>query len=215
MIDVHPPNEPVHGWRDFLIHLITITIGLGIALSLEGCVEWKHHKNLVHEAQEGLQVEIEANAKELQGTLDQLKEENKELAEDIVVLRAIIAKSKDQDKGHLKVNFNLPAFDDVSWVTAKSTGALSYMPYEQAHQYSDIYNQQDEVYVATHQAVRDLVLSVAPFMNLNHALPNVTAEDAPLMKQHIEILQAQLYVVGSLIQDLDKKYKKFLTAHPR
>jgi hypothetical protein len=215
VLDVHAPHEPIYSWRDFFIHLITITIGLGIALSLEGCVEWKHHKNLVHEAQEGLQVEIEANAKELQGTLDKLKQDDKELAYDIVILRAIIAKSKVQDKGHLTINFNLPAFDDVSWVTAKSTGALSYMPYDQAHQYSDIYNQQDEVYVATHQAVRDVVVSVAPFMNLDHAYPNVTAEEAPLMKQHIEVLQAQLYVVESLVQDLDKKYKKFLAAHPR
>lgn len=24
MLEVHPPHEPVHGWRDFLIHLFTI-----------------------------------------------------------------------------------------------------------------------------------------------------------------------------------------------
>jgi hypothetical protein len=35
VIEVHPPEEPLHGWRDFLIHLATITIGLLIALSLE------------------------------------------------------------------------------------------------------------------------------------------------------------------------------------
>jgi hypothetical protein len=39
MLDVHPPHEPAHSWRDILIHLATITIGLFIALSLEGRVE--------------------------------------------------------------------------------------------------------------------------------------------------------------------------------
>ena len=51
MLEVHPPSEPVHGWRDFFIHLATITIGLLIALSLEGCVEFWHHRSLVHEAE--------------------------------------------------------------------------------------------------------------------------------------------------------------------
>jgi hypothetical protein len=28
MLDVHAPHERVHGFRDFLVHLFTITIGL-------------------------------------------------------------------------------------------------------------------------------------------------------------------------------------------
>ena len=39
MLDVHPPHEKMHGFKDFLLHLLTITIGLLIALGLEGCVE--------------------------------------------------------------------------------------------------------------------------------------------------------------------------------
>jgi hypothetical protein len=28
MLDVHPPHEKIHGFKDFLLHLLTITIGL-------------------------------------------------------------------------------------------------------------------------------------------------------------------------------------------
>ena len=62
MLDVHPPHEKVHGFKDFLLHILTITIGLLIALSLEGCVEWRHHRHLVAEARESLHEEIKANA---------------------------------------------------------------------------------------------------------------------------------------------------------
>ncbi len=75
MIEVHPPSEPVHGWRDFLIHLATITIGLLIALSLEGCVELWHHRSLVHEAEASMQIEIEGNARGLQGALEDVRKE--------------------------------------------------------------------------------------------------------------------------------------------
>ncbi len=214
MLDVHPPNEAVHSWRDFFIHLITITIGLVIALSLEGCVEWRHHRNLVHEAQASLQVEIKANARELQKVLNDVREDQKILAQDVVMLRKIIANPKVPNQDTPNIQFHLPSFDDVSWETAKSTGALSYMPYEEAHRYSDIYNQQGLVDVAEGQAERDAVLSVAPFMNLEHVAPRLSPEDAVVVKQRIEVFQAQLYVVVSLIEDLDKKYKTFLATHP-
>lgn len=214
MLEVHPPTEPVHGWRDFFIHLITITIGLGIALSLEGCVEWRHHRSLVREAQKSLQVEIEANAHELQNALNNVHEEQKVLAQDVDILRKIIANPKVPNQGTPKILFNLPSFDDVSWETAKATGALSYMPYERAHQYSDIYKQQDLVDATEQQAARDAILSVAPFLNLEHVAPKLNPEDASLVKQRIEVLQAQLYALESMIMELDKKYKKFLAVHP-
>ena len=77
MIEVHPPSEPVHGWRDFLIHLATITIGLLIALSLEGCVEFWHHRSLVHEAEASMQIEIEGNARGLAGSFGGCAQENR------------------------------------------------------------------------------------------------------------------------------------------
>jgi hypothetical protein len=214
VLDVHAPHEPIYSWREFFIHLATITIGLLIALSLEGCVEFWHHRSLVHEAQASLQTEIAANAREVQKALENVREEQKVLRQDVVMLRKIIANPKAPNQETPVIKFNLPSFDEVSWETAKSTGALSYMPYEQAHEYSELYNQQNDVDAAEQQATRDVVLSVAPFLNLEQVAPKLTAEDAPLVKQRIEVLQAQLYVVESLTLDLDKKYKKFLAAHP-
>ena len=62
MLDVHAPHDRMEGWRDFLLHLLTITIGLLIALSLEGLVDWRHHRHLVHEAETNLHGEIVRNA---------------------------------------------------------------------------------------------------------------------------------------------------------
>jgi hypothetical protein len=183
-------------------------------LSMEGCVEWRHHRSQVREAEASLQVEIEANAREVQKALNNVLEEQKVLRQDVVILRKIIANPRVPNQETPVIKFNIPTFDDVSWETAKSTGALSYMSYERAHEYSDIYNQQNGVDVAEQEATRDAVLSVAPFVNLEEVAPKLTAEDAPMVKQRIEVLQAQLYVVESLTKDLDKKYKKFLAAHP-
>ena len=214
MLDVHPPHEPVYGWRDFFVHLATITIGLLIALSLEGCVEWRHHRHLVHEAEASLQTEIKSNAKVLQGALDDVRKEQEFLKQDVAVMQKIIANPKVPNRDELTINFRIRTFDDVSWKTAQSTGALSYMPYERAQEYSKIYNAQNEIDVAEHQAVRDTVLSVAPFLTSKKEDPNPTGDEAVKIKDRLEVLDSQLTFLQNLIEGLDGEYKKFLAAHP-
>ncbi len=51
----------------------------------------------------------------------------------------------------MTINFRIRTFDSVSWKTAQSTGALSYMPYERAQEYSNLYGAQNEIDVAEHQ----------------------------------------------------------------
>jgi hypothetical protein len=214
MLDVHPPHEPLYRWRDFFIHLATITIGLLIALSLEGCVEWQHHRHLVQEAEASLQREIRSNAQNLQGTLDDVHRQQETLKQDILVLKKIIANPKVENRDEMAISFHISGFENVSWRTAQSTGALSYMPYERAQEYSDIYAQQELVSEAEKQAARDAIVSVGPFLGSNKGDPNPGAEQAVLIKQHIEVLGGQLLLLDAMIQGLDSNYKKFLAAHP-
>jgi hypothetical protein len=215
VIEVHPPSEPVHGWRDFLIHLATITIGLLIALSLEGCVEFWHHRSLVREAEESLQVEIEANAKEVEGALADVHREQELLQKDVDVMKKIVAHPKEVNRDNMTIDFRIRTFNDVSWKTAQSTGALSYMPYNRAHEYSDLYSAQNEIAVAEHQAVRDTVLAVAPFIGSKAGEANPTGDEAVKITDRLQTLQGQLLFLESEVKGLDGEYKKFLAAHPR
>jgi hypothetical protein len=215
LIDVHAPHEPVMNWRDFFIHLITITIGLLIALSLEGCVEWQQHRHLVRDAEASLQAEIQNNARDMQGTLDDLHRQQAVLKQDVVVLKGIARTRKMPKKGSLDVTFHIHGFEDVGWKTAQSTGALSYMPYNRAEEYSDIYGQQDALYLSEQQAARDTILALGPFLNMTDSDPDLTPEQAEAIQAKIEALQGQLLLVNSFMGGLDREYKKFLAAHPR
>jgi hypothetical protein len=46
-VDVHLPEKSIRTWKDFLLHLLTITIGLFIAFTLEAAVQSMHHRHLV------------------------------------------------------------------------------------------------------------------------------------------------------------------------
>ena len=214
MLDVHAPHESVHGWRDFLLHLFTITIGLLIALGLEGCVEWQHHRHLVHEAEASLHAEIESNAKGLPGALAGLHKNQAELKRDVEVLKYVIKNHKEPEHASMSIGSGIQTFDDVSWRTAQSTTALSYMPYARAEEYADIYTTQAELFDSEKQAARDAIISLAPFMNMADTDPNLTEAQANDIKQKIETLQGQLTLVESFMNSLDRSYKKFLAAHP-
>ena len=214
MLDVHAPHEAVHGWRDFLLHLFTITIGLLIALSLEGCVEWQHHRHLVHEAEAGLHVEIKGNADRLKGIQDDIHKQQANLRHDVEVLKSVIATHALPKHGEMEIAFHISGFEDVSWKTAQTTGALSYMAYPEAQKYADIYDLQSEVYVAEKQAARDAILSLGPFVTSTGKDEVPSTEDAKSVIDHIGVLQGQLLLVDSLVTGLDGEYRRFLTAQP-
>jgi hypothetical protein len=44
MLEVHPPHQAPHSWKDFFLQIVTITIGLLIAIGLEQSVEYVHHR---------------------------------------------------------------------------------------------------------------------------------------------------------------------------
>lgn len=213
VIDVHPPHEPIHGWRDFFLHLATITIGLLIALSLEGLVEWQHHRHLVHEAEASLYTEIKSNESGLASVLASVRTQQATLKQDVVVLDQLIKDPKSNNHQKMSINFRIVGFDDVSWKTAQNTGALAYMPYARAQEYAQIYDLQGEFDAAQKQGARDTILSVGSFLNADVTDPVAAKAQNERRKQQIEVVQGQLLFIDSLVTGLDAEYKKFLAAH--
>jgi len=214
VLDVHPPHETVHGVRDFILHLTTITIGLLIALSLEGLVEWQHHRHLVHDAEASLHAEIKGNAEGLQGILDDVHKREAALKDDVSVLTFVAAKGKYPTKRSMTIEFRIVTFDDVSWKTAQTTGALEYMPYDLAKEYSGIYAQQALLTASEQQAARDAVVSIGPFLNGTDSDAAPIKEVALALIEKIEVVQGQLLLVDSFMKGLNAQYKQYLTAHP-
>jgi hypothetical protein len=145
ILDVHPPHEPVHGWRDFVLHLATITIGLLIAISLEQTVEYFHHRHLVHEARENIRHELEDNVNAAKENTTDIQADADSMRANIVVARLLRTNPEGLKGKGMHFDFTWSSFEDSAWKSARDTGALAYMPTKEVQQYADSYGQQEIV----------------------------------------------------------------------
>jgi len=214
VLDVHPPHHAPSGARDFFLHLFTITIGLLIALSLEGLVEWQHHKHLAHDAATSMRNEIASNAKGMPDTIADVKKRQDELSHDIDVLKQYIRTKKFPKTEHMSIGFGVRTFDAVSWRTAQSTNALAYMPYDEAEEFSGIYNQQELLFQSEQVGARDAMIALGPFLSMKESDPDPTLEQAQGIIDKIGVLQGQLLLISSYMSALNTQYTEFLKKHP-
>jgi len=60
-MEVHPPDRPIMTWKQFLVHMSTICLGLLIALGLDQTAEYLHHRHQGHQFEEDMRMEAERN----------------------------------------------------------------------------------------------------------------------------------------------------------
>ena len=143
-MDIHPPYGPIHSFKDFFLHLLTVILGILIALSLEGLLEWRHHRSLAEEARSNLTVEIRENRQLLTGGLAAAPDAEQRLKATIETIEAYRKNHRDDRTPKLNWSFGLFPLSATAWSTAASTGALGYMDYSEVKAYTRAYVLQGE-----------------------------------------------------------------------
>jgi hypothetical protein len=139
MIEVHPPHENVHSWRQFLIHIAAIAIGLLIAIGLEETVVYFHHRHQLQEARHELTAELESNRSVVGINLEAARKLTADLDANMALLRAPQISPSDIRS---KLVYGLGNFywpKDATWQAVKQNGSLGLMAHDELHYYVYIY----------------------------------------------------------------------------
>ncbi len=211
MLDVHPPHGRIQGFKEFFLHLLTITIGLLIALSLEGCVEWQHRRHLVHEAEAGLNTEIKQNVQHLIELRQQIKDEQAELNTNVKILSGM-RDHPDRPHENVTFSFRIKSFNDVAWRTAQTSGAFGFMSYEDDRTYSDIYDTQGELLNMQRLVIEDVFRSASQVINQPDGA-KMTVAQIDSIGDAIGMVQLRLMLLSSYADSLDKTYKRYDASH--
>jgi hypothetical protein len=139
MLDVHPPHQPTHTWRDFFIHIATIVIGLLIAIGLEQTVEAIHHHHQRAELTEQMRTEAEHNVAVLQKDIDRILGEYRyvEKLGDALRVGKVTANGVDvQGVPSPGISVTITSPSRATWQAAQAAGIISLLPPEQAKLYA-------------------------------------------------------------------------------
>jgi hypothetical protein len=163
-MDIHPPHGPVNSPRDFLLHLLTVVLGILIALSLEGLLEWHHHRSSAEEARSNLSAEIRENRQRLERGLTEAPDAKQRLKATIDAVEALRRNRHDDRTSKLDWSFGVTPLPATAWSTAASTGALAYMDFPEVKGYTWVYLLQDQ-FLTMQQS------TLATWLNLQKWLP--------------------------------------------
>lgn len=210
MLDVHPPHEGIRGFRDFFLHLLTITIGLLIALGLEACVEWIHNRDVRLEADANIRQEIADNRKEVASTRAAIVTERQNL---IAILKFLEARIHNQPYSvhSLSLNFTLGSMHDASWRTAADIGALGYMEYAHVKRFADAYLVQEE-YVRLQRLTLDDFLQLQSYVVYGFAPDKVTPAEAEAASEDVRHALSHLTALDQFADALSRTYQQALAS---
>ena len=206
-MDIHPPHGPIKSWREFAVHLLTITIGVLIALSLEGLVEWRHHRMLVHEAGANITAEIHGNAAELKKARNDLGESEKQLEQLVDTIHRM--ESNPNFKPHDVVfNWTVTELHQTSWGTANATGAVGYMEYGEVIRYTRIFDVQQE-YMALQRGALEASLAVQALGTLLGRDSRLSEAELGHAESTVALALAKARALDQVGQVLAKQYEEF------
>ena len=147
MLDVHPPHEAAHTWKDFFIHIATIVIGLLIAVGLEQTVEYFHRRHQVHELREALKQEREENRKVILVNAALYRLNRATLENDLHIFEYLRQHpGTPEEKLPGVPNWSIPYEPTITaaWKNAQQTQALALLPREENEDDASFYDELDK-----------------------------------------------------------------------
>jgi|SRR5215831_3856265 len=210
-MEVHAPHGAINTWREFFIHLVIITLGLLIALGLEGTVEWFHERHLLHTAEANLRVELQQNRSAIIADLKSLDAAQKQAQSNMAILKAYRNKKKGEAR-EVNISWQWNSPSSAAWDTARNTGAVALMDYQAAQKYSDTYTQQSWVIEQSSAYLRDVNKSVGPLQG-EEEISEARPEDIDMALANVQQTIADVLFLHDLCNALSHNYDETLNEH--
>ena len=206
-MDVHAPHQPLHTWKDFWIHLGTITIGLLIAISLEQSVEKLVHVHQRHQLEEDLRAEAAKNILILDRNyrnLDTYMAWISQVRDTVNAMHASGGKIKlpypprpDSDR----IILTMPS--STAWTTAQASALVGLLPREEAKMYDRVYYElklYSDVQTTRADAIRQENYFLARFapVTLTPLKPDLSLMSVDQLDQFSALLTDDLYITRGL-----------------
>ena len=137
MLGVHAPHQTSRTWKEFLVHIAAISIGLLIALGLEATVQWVHHRHQAQQALELLKQEIDRNRIAVRNDMRSGDIGERKHRAALAVLHRLPSSPLRPDDRLIFIRKFSP-LGSTAWRVVHESGAAAYIPYLLMAKYGEI-----------------------------------------------------------------------------
>ena len=207
-MEIHAPHEPVRSLKDFLYHMLTVVLGILIALGLEALIEYAHHRETANGARESILKEMRDNDARLSRGLAQAPN-----AEQRLQTAMQMARNPKSSAASLDLSFGIIALSSTNWTAAQYSGALAYMSREEVQKLDAVYVlQQNFLNVQDSTLSRWLELQKwAPLMDSKDRFAGFSPQDLEEFKKQTASALIYLQTEENIAKSLKEYYDRTVT----
>jgi hypothetical protein len=207
-MEIHVPMGRVESLKEMAKHILIVTIGILIALGLEGIREsWREHI-AVKDVRESLRVELTSDQEQLGKDLRQLRECNAQLDKMIAEMPGLAKSPAELNRrvGELRPGFY--GLNSTAWESALSSNTLNYMEREGRNRFVGAYfgiKEYREIQMTSALASYNDVATYFP----SHRSYATDAEEAEAERK-LRVLKNEFWILDHLGQQTSPDIEKAL-----
>lgn len=213
MLDVHPVHGSVSGWRDFLLHILIVAIGLLLALGLGQTVEFLHHRYQVLETRRALQQERADNRHTFAQQTRAWRWWVAELKNDLIVFQYLQqhpGTPREKLPGVPVWHVRALVFSKAVWDAAHQSGVIALMPRDEIEDSSSLYDFLDREWTQAYDASLATVEAQAYELldpDPSHMSPAQVADEVRLVQAAL----VKVWMLGRLMENVAAAFADFPT----
>src|SRR5262245_17569578 len=187
--------------------MVTITVGVLIALSLEGLREWNHNRTLANQARANIVRELTDNKKAVDHDIDEVPDRRKKLDKVLQFTEDLLKRGKTDING-LELGFKYGELSIAGWQTAEHTGALGHMKYDEVQRFAATYVLQNMYQEQQRRSIADVsTATAAVVVGDPTAAPRADTEH---FRATLLTMSADLLIEEQIARQLSDRYAKVL-----
>jgi hypothetical protein len=162
-VDIRKP-KPFHSAREFFSEMLSVTVGILIALSLEALIDQYRTDRLIDYARDDFRFELQGNRDKLTGDLQKARQTEASLRTLVEAGRILLKHQPLPATMNLGLSRSFVELRSAAWTSALSTQVMGHFPPREARALAEAYSEQ-EAFTSAEQAAQQQWFSLSGYVD--------------------------------------------------
>jgi hypothetical protein len=209
-MDIHPPMKKIESLKEYGAHILVVTIGILIALGLEGIRESWHEHHQVNEARESFRVELNVDRYNLDLDQKSFALCSKQLDAILADLPQLIKNPPELSKRIDELKPGFWFFSTTAWESAQADGTIAHFKLDERNRFLGAFLSVKNYQSASLNSWPEWT-STQTFFESHHSY---TTQEAAEGEQKLRTLQKQLQIMRHLAAEMNDSINDAIGAPP-